>query len=191
MLMKVHQNTLFKIEFQHILNRNMGIVASDPYLIFSTGTLIGALTTYIMFKFRQKPTSDVWKSGMEERFEFGDITNEYRLIMGIRNDLKMQKGKVAAQCGHAAVAAYAKAQKERPELLRKWLRFGGTKIAVRLDSEDDLFAIDKKAKELKVLSSIIRDAGQTQVAPGTRTVIAIGPAPKKVLDQITGHLKLY
>lgn len=68
---------------------------------------------------------------------------------------------------------------------------GGTKIAVRLDSEEEMIAIDKKAKELDVLSSIIRDAGQTQVAPGSRTVIAIGPAPKSVLDQITGHLKLY
>jgi PTH2 family peptidyl-tRNA hydrolase len=44
---------------------------------------------------------------------------------------------------------------------------------------------------MNVLSSIIRDAGQTQVAPGTRTVIAIGPAPKSVLDEISGHLKLY
>lgn len=42
-----------------------------------------------------------------------------------------------------------------------------------------------------MLSCIVRDAGQTQVAPGSRTVIAIGPAPKSVLDKITGHLKLY
>lgn len=68
---------------------------------------------------------------------------------------------------------------------------GGTKITVRIDSEEELFNVDKSAKRLNVLSSIIRDAGQTQVAPGTRTVIAVGPAPKSVLDKITGHLKLY
>lgn len=45
--------------------------------------------------------------------------------MGIRNDLKMQKGKVAAQCGHAAVTAYAKALKQQPELLKHWMRYGG------------------------------------------------------------------
>lgn len=44
--------------------------------------------------------------------------------MGVRNDLKMQKGKVAAQCGHAAVAAYAKALREKPKTLKNWLRFG-------------------------------------------------------------------
>lgn len=71
------------------------------------------------------------------------------------------------------------------------LFLGGTKITVRLDSEEELLKVNSEAKKMGVLSSIIRDAGQTQVAPGSRTVIAIGPAPKSVLDQITGHLKLY
>lgn len=57
-------------------------------------------------------------------FQFEDPKDEYRLIMGVRNDLKMQKGKVAAQCGHAAVAAYANAMKSKPNTLRNWLRFG-------------------------------------------------------------------
>ncbi|XP_019874566.1 peptidyl-tRNA hydrolase 2, mitochondrial-like [Aethina tumida] len=170
----------------------MGLVASNAYLVvFTTGTFVGALSAYYLTKFRRKPTEHSWEEGAEERFEFEDPKDEYRLIMGVRNDLKMQKGKVAAQCGHAAVAAYAKALKQKPKTLKNWLKYGGTKIAVRLDSEEEMIAIDKKAKELDVLSSIIRDAGQTQVAPGSRTVIAIGPAPKSVLDQITGHLKLY
>lgn len=71
------------------------------------------------------------------------------------------------------------------------LFLGGTKITVRLDSEEEMLKINEQAKKMGVLSSIIRDAGQTQVAPGSRTVIAIGPAPKSVLEQITGHLKLY
>lgn len=44
--------------------------------------------------------------------------------MCVRNDLKMQKGKVAAQCGHAAVAAYAKAISNKPKTLKNWLKFG-------------------------------------------------------------------
>lgn len=44
--------------------------------------------------------------------------------MGVRNDLKMQKGKVAAQCGHAAVAAYAKALTHTPDTLKRWLKYG-------------------------------------------------------------------
>lgn len=68
---------------------------------------------------------------------------------------------------------------------------GGTKIAVKVDSEEELLELDRCAKGKGVFSSIVRDAGQTQVAPGSRTVIAIGPAPKEILDEITGHLKLY
>lgn len=129
--------------------------------------------------------------------------------MAIRGDLKMQKGKVAAQCGHASVGAYAKAVKDKPKTVKRWLRFGkntilqfvvhkficvvsgGTKITVKIDSESELLELEKCARKEDVLSCIVRDAGQTQVAPGSRTVIAIGPAPKSVLDRITGHLKLY
>ncbi|KAJ8973934.1 hypothetical protein NQ317_001140 [Molorchus minor] len=170
----------------------MGIIISNSYLaVFSAGTLIGATSAYFILKFRHKAKEEIWKNGMEERFEFSDPKDEYRLILGVRNDIKMQKGKVGAQCGHGAVAAYAKALKERPKTLKNWLRYGGTKITVRIDSEAEMLEIDRRAKENNVLSSIIRDAGQTQVAPGTRTVIAIGPAPKSILDTITGHLKLY
>lgn len=68
---------------------------------------------------------------------------------------------------------------------------GCAKITVKIDSEEELLELDKNAKLHDVLSSIVRDAGQTQVAPGTRTVIAIGPGPKSEIDKITGHLKLY
>ncbi|CAH1134165.1 unnamed protein product [Ceutorhynchus assimilis] len=182
----------------------MGIIASNSYLaIFGAGTFVGAAWTYFILKlgasnwhrFRVKNSSDgkkenFWDNGMEERYQFEDTDDEFRLILGVRNDLKMQKGKVAAQCGHAAMAAYAKTLNNR-KLLQNWLKHGGTKIALRVDSEEQLLQLDSKAKQMNVLSSIIRDAGQTQVAPGTRTVIAIGPAPKSVLDKITGNLKLY
>lgn len=36
----------------------------------------------------------------------------------------MQKGKIAAQCGHASVAAYAKIVNEQPDLLPLWYRQG-------------------------------------------------------------------
>ncbi|CAH0548901.1 unnamed protein product [Brassicogethes aeneus] len=170
----------------------MSIIATTSGVaIFTAGTCVGAVSAIFLSKFRAKPKDQSWENGQEEKFEFEDANDEYRLIMGVRNDLKMQKGKVAAQCGHAAVAAYAKALKQKPKVLKNWLRYGSTKIAVRLDSEEELINLDKIARQNDVLSSIVRDAGHTQVAPGSKTVIAIGPAPKSVLDSITGHLKLY
>jgi PTH2 family peptidyl-tRNA hydrolase len=35
------------------------------------------------------------------------------------------------------------------------------------------------------------DAGRTQIASGTRTVLALGPAPKDLIDSVAGHLKLF
>ena len=32
-----------------------------------------------------------------------------------------------------------------------------------------------------------KDAGRTQVAPGSRTVLAIGPAPAAEIDVVTGR----
>lgn len=61
---------------------------------------------------------------------------------------------------------------------------------MRVDSEDQMLELDGLAREKGVFSNIIRDAGHTQVAPGSKTVIAIGPAPKEILDEITGQLKL-
>ncbi|CAH1981664.1 unnamed protein product [Acanthoscelides obtectus] len=102
----------------------MALIPSTSYFaIFSAGTLIGAASAYFILRFRHAPNTEIWKNGMEERYEFDDPKDEYRLIMAIRNDLKMQKGKVAAQCGHAAVAAYAKAL-NRPKLLKRWLKYG-------------------------------------------------------------------
>ncbi|XP_030757852.1 probable peptidyl-tRNA hydrolase 2 isoform X2 [Sitophilus oryzae] len=170
------------------------LVSSSGVVLFSAGTLVGAMSTYFILRLRSKPkhkTEPVWSNGMEERYEFEETNDEVRLILGVRNDLKMQKGKVAAQCGHGAMAAYAKTLSTSPKLLKEWLKNGGTKIALRVESEEQLLDLDREASKYNVLSCIIRDAGQTQVAPGTRTVIAIGPAPKSILDKITGHLKLY
>lgn len=37
---------------------------------------------------------------------------------------------------------------------------------------------------------MVADAGRTQVAPGSKTVLAVGPAPRSALDAITGDLRL-
>lgn len=60
-----------------------------------------------------------------------------------------------------------------------------------MDSEDALMQVVKQAKATGVLASVIRDAGHTQVAPGSKTVCAVGPGPAPLIDQVTGHLKLF
>jgi len=47
-----------------------------------------------------------------------------------------------------------------------------------------------KAEKLEIATSIILDAGHTEIPAGTKTVLGIGPAPNNIIDQVTGDLPL-
>ncbi|XP_055677162.1 probable peptidyl-tRNA hydrolase 2 [Lutzomyia longipalpis] len=115
---------------------------------------------------------------------------EYKMILVVRNDLKMGKGKIAAQCGHAAVGAFQSAMRKIPHIVRRWENSGCAKIAVKVESEEELMQIRHRANALQLSTCLIRDAGRTQIEPNTKTVLAIGPAPCQEVDKVTGHLKL-
>lgn len=116
---------------------------------------------------------------------------EFKMILVVRNDLKMGKGKVAAQCSHAAVSAYKQVQVRNPSLLKQWEYCGQPKVVVKAPDEDTLIDLLGHAKEAGLPVSLIQDAGRTQIAPGSRTVLGIGPGPADLIDRVTGDLKLY
>ena len=60
-----------------------------------------------------------------------------------------------------------------------------------IDDEASLMDLSALAREAGLTVSVIQDAGRTQIAPGSRTVVGIGPGPIDLIDQVTGHLKLY
>jgi len=101
-------------------------------------------------------------------------------------------GKIAAQCGHATLACYKHFLKNDPKssILRRWERTGQAKIALQVKSEDEMEVLQATAISLGVVAEVIQDAGRTQIASGSHTVLGIGPAPKSVIDKITGTLKL-
>ncbi|KAK1761128.1 peptidyl-tRNA hydrolase 2 [Echria macrotheca] len=123
---------------------------------------------------------------------------ECKLVLVVRTDLGMTKGKIAAQCGHATLACYktlVRAAQKDPEsteakLLRQWERLGQAKIAVQIKGEQEMIELMRKARSLGVTAEVIQDAGRTQIEAGSRTVLGVGPAPKSEVDKITGHLKL-
>ncbi|KPM11803.1 peptidyl-tRNA hydrolase 2, mitochondrial-like protein [Sarcoptes scabiei] len=118
------------------------------------------------------------------------MSGEYKMVLIVRNDLKMSKGKACAQCSHAAVEAYKQAKKQS-SLLKKWKESGQRKVVVKVESEENLLDVLRNAREAGLIAVYIQDAGLTQVASGTKTVGGIGPGPEKLIDQVTGHLKLY
>lgn len=114
-----------------------------------------------------------------------------KMVLVVRNDLGMGKGKVAAQCAHAAVACYEYATSYNPLALKKWRKQGQAKITLQCNSEDELYVLQATAHSLGLPAKVICDAGRTQVAAGSSTVLGIGPGPKSVIDQVTGQLRLY
>ncbi|KAI1461087.1 PTH2-domain-containing protein [Annulohypoxylon moriforme] len=123
---------------------------------------------------------------------------ECKLVLVVRTDLGMTKGKIAAQCSHATLACYktlTKAASRNPaspeaKLLQRWERRGQAKIAVQVKSEDELLELMGKARSLGITAEVIQDAGRTQIDPGSLTVLGVGPAPKSLVDRVTGGLKL-
>ncbi|KAK7869461.1 hypothetical protein R5R35_008178 [Gryllus longicercus] len=117
--------------------------------------------------------------------------NAPKLVIVARSNFAMGKGKIASQCAHAAVCCYKKASVKNPEIVHLWELLGQPKIVLRIDDVDNkVLQLVEKAKNLGIVTSVIRDAGKTQVAPGSITVIGIGPGDSNVIDRITGHLKL-
>lgn len=116
--------------------------------------------------------------------------DDYKMVILMRNDLKMTKGKMAAQAGHAAVNCAFACKKKDPKSFDAWNNKGQTKIVLRVDSESELFQFKALADAQGIINSIIRDAGHTQVDPGTHTCLGLGPAKSSLIDKITGDLKM-
>jgi len=132
----------------------------------------------------------------------------------VRRDLKMRKGKIAAQASHASVEAVLKAvlnegragqlraaedgfvYLEAPEgeesPLTDWFRYGMAKVCVYVDSEEELLALDASARAAGVITALILDAGMTEFhGQPTYTALAFEPLETERADTLTGGLPLY
>ena len=102
-------------------------------------------------------------------------------------------GKIAAQCAHATLQNY-KALFRSPSsasILSRWEAGGQAKIALQTGGgEQELALLSHAARREGLCALAVRDAGRTQVAGGTKTVLGVGPGPKTVVNRVTGGLKL-
>jgi PTH2 family peptidyl-tRNA hydrolase len=116
----------------------------------------------------------------------------HKLVLVVRTDLGMGRGKIAAQVAHAAVTAALAAQGgsgSRADF-RGWLLEGQPKVVLRVGSAEELSQLAAAARAAGLAAEVIRDAGRTQLTPGTPTCCAIGPAESSLVDAVTGSLAL-
>ena len=105
----------------------------------------------------------------------------------VRSDLGMGTGKLAAQVAHASLSAYEDADKKARTA---WKGAGQRKVVLQAPNEQTLFELADAAERDDLPYAIIRDAGKTQLEPGTVTTLGIGPAREDLVDTITGSLSL-
>lgn len=113
------------------------------------------------------------------------------MVIAVRKDIDIGKGKMAAQVAHAAVACAMRASRERKKIFREWMGQGQKKIVIRVSDDRELLELKRKADSEGFLTETITDAGLTQIPPGTLTCLGIGPDESPKLDPLTGAYPLF
>ena len=116
---------------------------------------------------------------------------DYKVVIIVRTDLGISKGKMAAQVAHAAVNCSLKSKKSDLSNFKKWYNEGQKKVVVKGKNESLLRELQQHARDIGLTSSLVSDAGLTEVPPGTVTCLGIGPASESKIDEITGNLTLF
>lgn len=134
-----------------------------------------------------------------------DNKTNSKMVIVMRADLNMRKGKMIAQGSHAVLGVILDMMKKEETNntinlklvvnkysdLDNWINGIFTKVTVKVNSDEELLEIYNKALESNLPVKLITDNGLTEFhGVKTNTCIAIGPANSEVIDKITGHLKL-
>ena len=116
--------------------------------------------------------------------------SDYKMVLVVRGELRLTAGKAAVQVAHAAVLLAQESERRAPAAYRAWSLTGQKKIALVAPTLDDLEALARRARGLGIPWVLVEDAGFTEVPPGTKTCLGLGPARSSELDPITGELPL-
>ncbi|KAI5181923.1 peptidyl-tRNA hydrolase, PTH2 family [Nematocida sp. AWRm80] len=115
-------------------------------------------------------------------------TEPVKAVLLVRNDLKMNKGKIVAQGMHAA---YSMGRNRKSiGMIKIWRIFGFKKVALKVEGEEEMKRLYMEFRRNNIPVYKVIDAGRTQVEPGTWTVTLAGPYYESDIDRISGHLKL-
>jgi len=115
-----------------------------------------------------------------------------KMVIIVRTDISMGKGKVGAQCAHAALECCRQTlnNEKNRQMFQSWLRIGQPKIVLRISNQEELLTLVNKAYHAGLITAVIKDAGRTQLKPGTITAVGIGPGSNEVIDSLTSKLRL-
>lgn len=126
-------------------------------------------------------------------------------VIVIRKDLKMRKGKIAAQASHASLNALmpnividddgfslpSEIYKGYFDDVKEWLKGSHAKVVIYVNSEQELLDVYDQAVSNGLPASLIRDNGLTEFnGVKTYTAVGIGPVRNEMFIGLTDHLPL-
>lgn len=138
---------------------------------------------------------------LEEDLEYEDEDDDdtfpsgldlYKMVFVVNTELGMGVGKVAAQVAHAALGIHRQMidnTEKWGEMMISWEQYGETKIVLKADNAAQMAEFAKQAEAKGLPNYLVQDAGRTQIAAGSQTVLGI-IGKIDVVDSITGKLKL-
>ncbi|GAX73836.1 hypothetical protein CEUSTIGMA_g1286.t1 [Chlamydomonas eustigma] len=170
----------------------------DSVLKFASGFIVGFVLKDLSKRLkvkggskRRKNAESKGKSSLpQKKATYIAPREEYKMVLCVNEVLKMGKGKIGAQCAHAALGVTQQYRSSLEASFKHWERHGQAKIALKIQDDDEMEELAATAASLDLPTYIVCDAGRTQIPAGSQTVLAIGPGPKSVIDRVTGHLKL-
>ena len=125
----------------------------------------------------------------EERYKNNRTGEQSMLkqVILVRQDLKLQKGKLSVQVAHASTAALLKSDKDD---VKEWQQEGMKKIVLKVKDLDELLRYKQLLDDGLVVTALITDAGLTAIPPGTTTCLGAGPDDEDKIDMVTGSLRM-
>lgn len=142
-----------------------------------------------------------------------DSRKNFKMVIVVNTTLKMGKGKIGelnieiaktdflelnpsvcpttwidagAQCAHGACGALETAPEAK---VRAWKQQGQAKVCLQA-TQVQMLELAQQARRMGLNHCLVADAGRTQIAPGSKTVLAVGPDDTDAINALTGTLKL-
>lgn len=111
---------------------------------FIPGLVIGFILGFLLDlskptrKINNKRNVTTASKHQNQRVVSSSTDEELKMVLVVRQDLKMGAGKIASQCAHAATGMYSELIQSQRSLLRQWEQCGQPKIVVTCKNQQEM-----------------------------------------------------
>ncbi|KAH8835370.1 peptidyl-tRNA hydrolase PTH2-domain-containing protein [Flagelloscypha sp. PMI_526] len=162
----------------------MSFTSSD---LLNERIILGSLFSAVSFCIGYKLASSAKPNDGDFSLVSAGWTEPCKMVLVVRTDANLSTGTICELCGTATLACYKALTAKNPQLAKHWEMTGQAKIALKAKNVNQILDLEAKAKSLNLCARNMKDPNNPTV-PG---ILAIGPAPVSLINQVTGKLRLF